>query len=85
MNATEPLADDLSAELELAPRRPRTAPLSYRVMRRVTEYGRLARLLNPYGIRSRAHRLPNGDTRKGYAKTDFTQAWERYLPPAAEK
>ena len=50
MNATEPLAEDLGRQLELMPRRPRTAPLSYRVLRRLTEYGRLARLDRPVGI-----------------------------------
>jgi 4-hydroxybenzoate polyprenyltransferase len=44
------LAEDFRQELELAPRRPRTAPLTYRVMRRLTEYGRLARLDRPIGI-----------------------------------
>jgi len=43
---------------------------------------RLARLLKPYGISSQAHRLPSGATLKGYAEKDFTQAWERYLPPS---
>ena len=50
MNATEPLAEDLGQELELRPRQPRTAPLTYRVLRRLTEYGRLARLDRPIGI-----------------------------------
>jgi 4-hydroxybenzoate polyprenyltransferase len=50
VNATEPLAEDLSQELELTPRRARTAPFTYRVVRRVTEYGRLARLDRPIGI-----------------------------------
>jgi 4-hydroxybenzoate polyprenyltransferase len=50
VNATEPLVEELGTELELAPRRPRTAPLTYRVGRRLTEYGRLARLDRPIGI-----------------------------------
>ncbi|HEY6457856.1 MAG TPA: 4-hydroxybenzoate octaprenyltransferase [Steroidobacteraceae bacterium] len=44
------MAEDLGPQLELAPRRPRAAPFSYRVMRRVIEYGRLARLDRPIGI-----------------------------------
>jgi 4-hydroxybenzoate polyprenyltransferase len=50
VNATEPLAEDLGTQLELTPRRPRAAPLSYRLGRRLAEYGRLARLDRPIGI-----------------------------------
>lgn len=50
MNVTEPLAEDLGQQLELTPRRARAAPLSYRLLRRLTEYGRLMRLDRPVGI-----------------------------------
>jgi 4-hydroxybenzoate polyprenyltransferase len=42
--------DHLAAELELAAPRPRTAPLSWRLGRRLVEYARLARLDRPIGI-----------------------------------
>ena len=45
---------------------------------------KLARMLRAYGIRSRAHRLPNGAILRGYTAKDFTQAWERYLSPKSE-
>jgi 4-hydroxybenzoate polyprenyltransferase len=50
VNATEPLAEDLGADLlELRPRR-KTAPLSYRLGRRLHEYALLARFDRPIGI-----------------------------------
>jgi hypothetical protein len=45
---------------------------------------KLARILRPYGIRSRTHRLSNGATLKGYAVEDFTNVWERYLDTVPE-
>jgi hypothetical protein len=45
---------------------------------------KLARILRPYGIQSRTHRLPNGSTLKGYRVEDFTEAWNRYLGEGAE-
>ena len=39
----------------------------------------LARQLRPYGIRPRAVRLPTGHNRKGYPRSVFEDAWERYL------
>ncbi len=44
-----PLADDLVPDLGL-PLRPKTAPLSYRLARRLEEYARLARLDRPIGL-----------------------------------
>lgn len=41
---------------------------------------RLANLLNPYGIKSKVIRI-GATTPRGYAKTDFHDAWLRYLPP----
>jgi hypothetical protein len=41
----------------------------------------LARRLKPYGIRPGQHRFGH-DTGKGYLRSDFTDAWNRYLPPA---
>jgi 4-hydroxybenzoate polyprenyltransferase len=51
VNATEPLAEEDLGEnpLALAPR-PRTAPFSYRLGRRLREYALLARLDRPIGI-----------------------------------
>jgi 4-hydroxybenzoate polyprenyltransferase len=50
VNATEPLAEELSLDpLGLSPRA-KTAPLSYRLGRRLHEYARLARLDRPIGI-----------------------------------
>ncbi len=40
---------------------------------------RLASLLNPYEIKSKAIRIGN-TTPRGYSKTDFYDAWARYLP-----
>lgn len=46
---------------------------------------KLARLLARFGIEPRTIRLPDGKTPKGYYRTDFEDAWRRYLrlePPA---
>jgi len=43
----------------------------------------LAKLLKPYGIRSRSVRLDDGTTPKGYARKQFESAFSRYLPPNA--
>jgi Protein of unknown function (DUF3631) len=40
----------------------------------------LAKLLKPFGIRPRTIRLDDGTTPKGYHRSDFADAWERYLP-----
>jgi hypothetical protein len=40
---------------------------------------RLARLLRPFGVRSRTLRLPTGALAKGYMSDDFSEAWTRYL------
>jgi hypothetical protein len=51
------------------------------------EYGRqltsggLARLLRPHGILSIQHRFDGERNTRGYAKTDFEEAWERYTQP----
>lgn len=39
----------------------------------------LARRLRPYGVRPAQHRF-GAESRKGYLRTDFHDAWERYLP-----
>ena len=44
------MADDLAPDLELTPARPRVAPFSYRLGRRLTEYALLARFDRPIGI-----------------------------------
>ena len=44
------MADDLAPDLDLTPPRPRTAPLSYRLGRRLVEYALLARFDRPIGI-----------------------------------
>lgn len=40
----------------------------------------VARLLKPYGIKSRAVRLEDGRNRKGLLREQFEDAWKRYLP-----
>ena len=45
----------------------------------ITEKG-VARLLHEYGITSKSVG-PKGAQAKGYRKSDFTDAWDRYLPP----
>lgn len=40
----------------------------------------LARLLAPFGVRSRNIKLSDGSVLKGYAREDFGDPWERYLP-----
>jgi hypothetical protein len=47
---------------------------------RVTDRA-IAKLLRPYGVRSRTVRL-GADTRKGYQREDLTDAWQRYSTPA---
>jgi 4-hydroxybenzoate polyprenyltransferase len=44
------MADEAGVELITTPPRPRTAPLSYRLGRRIQEYARLSRLDRPIGI-----------------------------------
>jgi hypothetical protein len=39
---------------------------------------RLGTLLGEYGIRSANIRFPDGTQRKGYTRSDFTDAWDRY-------
>jgi hypothetical protein len=41
----------------------------------------VAKLLRPYGVRSRTVRL-GAETRKGYHREDLADAWRRYSPPA---
>ncbi|MGW2404072.1 DUF3631 domain-containing protein [Streptomyces sp. NPDC001739] len=40
----------------------------------------LSNLLAPYGIRPGNVRLPDGDRRKGYRRSAFTDAWRRHCP-----
>jgi len=44
----------------------------------------LARRLGDYGVKSKQIRIGSW-TGKGYARADFRDAWERYLPPAHHK
>ena len=39
----------------------------------------LARVLKPFGIASEEIRLPSGGTLRGYMRSQFEDAWERYL------
>jgi hypothetical protein len=39
----------------------------------------LARVLKPYGIAPELTRLPSGGVRRGYHRSQFEDAWERYL------
>jgi hypothetical protein len=39
----------------------------------------LARVLKPFGIAPEGIRLPNGATPRGYVRSQFTDAWDRYL------
>jgi len=41
----------------------------------------ISQLLKPYGIRSRDVRIGD-DHNKGYSRSDFEDAWSRYLPPS---
>jgi hypothetical protein len=43
----------------------------------------LARLLDPYDVRSRTIRLADGTTPKGYQRASFEDTWNRYLAPTA--
>jgi hypothetical protein len=47
---------------------------------RVTDRA-IAKLLRPYGVRSRTVRL-GAETRKGYYRADLADAWQRYSTPA---
>jgi len=40
----------------------------------------LSKLLKPYGIRSRTVRMDDATTPKGFKRTQFEDAWTRYLP-----
>ena len=41
----------------------------------------LARALKPFGIAPEVTRLPGGGRLRGYQRSQFADAWERYLPP----
>lgn len=43
----------------------------------------LARMLAPFDIVPKAHRSSDGRVLRGYARNDFLDAWQRYLPAAA--
>lgn len=43
----------------------------------------LAGVLRPYGVSSRTVRLVDKDRAKGYLRTDFADAFSRYLPELA--
>lgn len=47
----------------------------------------LAKLLKPYGVKSRSVRLEDGSTPKGFQREQFEDAWKRYLPttPASKR
>lgn len=45
---------------------------------------RLARLLKPYKIKPHTIWLPDGTSVKGYARSDFEEAWRRNLPQSLE-
>src|SRR5262249_51808677 len=45
---------------------------------------RLARMLSDFKIHPRTIRIGN-QTPKGFHRSDFEEAWKRYLPSAAEK
>ena len=42
----------------------------------------LARVLKPFGIHPEVIRLPGGGLLRGYQRSQFEDAWERYLAPA---
>ena len=44
----------------------------------------LARVLKPFGIAPEVIRLPGGGTIRGYLRSQFEDAWERYLAPPQE-
>ncbi|RBM21771.1 DUF3631 domain-containing protein, partial [Streptomyces sp. PT12] len=46
---------------------------------------RLGLLLEDYGIRPGNHRFPGGTQAKGYARTQFLDAWARYCPAPAKR
>lgn len=45
---------------------------------------KLAKLLADFEIRSANVRFPDGSQAKGYRRSDFTDAWARYCPPAPD-
>jgi hypothetical protein len=45
---------------------------------------KLAKLLKPYGIRSKKVRIDDA-TLRGYTREDLFDAWQRYLPPPPEQ
>lgn len=44
---------------------------------------KLARLLKPFGIKPRVIRQPDNTTPRGFMRTDFVEAWDRYCAGAA--
>ncbi|MEJ8643286.1 DUF3631 domain-containing protein [Streptomyces sp. NBC_00239] len=56
------------------------APWSEHSPRGLTPRG-LQILLDDYGIRSANRRFPDGNQAKGFAPTQFADAWSRYCPP----
>lgn len=54
-------------------------------LRRPISAVQVARLLGPFGVRPTTMRLPDGSRTKGYERSDFVDAWDRYCgstPPS---
>ncbi len=49
----------------------------------ITQRG-LAKLLTPFGVKSKQVRIDDMTTLKGYTRESFLEAWARYLPPPVE-
>jgi len=51
-----------------------------RTRKPITPHG-LARLLNPFGVRPKVVKMPDGSTPRGYLREELVEPWRRYLPP----
>jgi Protein of unknown function (DUF3631)/CHC2 zinc finger len=78
-NDGEPLARTSSADLAAQLGAIADSPWSeWRHGKPITQ-AQLARVLKPYGIAPEVIRLLNGGTIRGYLRTQFEDAWDRYL------
>jgi putative DNA primase/helicase len=66
---------DLVAQLSAYPDSPWC---EWKAGRPITQ-AQLARVLKPFGIAPEVTRMPNGVTPRGYVRSQFTDAWDRYL------
>lgn len=78
-DGTNPLERISSEELAATIGDDKDGPFSEWKSGKPITQAQLARVLKPYGIAPELTRLPSGGVRRGYHRSQFEDAWERYL------